>query len=156
MALANSGLYENPAEKGQWDAQSQNNIDRNARQYRDLDLNFRKISGSGDIGKVTDIQAIKRPIRNLVFLNRFEKPFQPNVYGGVIETLFEPVNTMTAILIGNHIESLIVDNEPRVVLEEVNVMENMDSYGYEVQIIFIVVNNPVATVDLTLMLERLR
>ena len=42
------------------DAQAQNNITRNARQYSDLDLFFgKKIVGS-DVNKVTDIQAVKR------------------------------------------------------------------------------------------------
>ena len=42
----------------QYDAQLKNDIDRNVRQYRDLDLYFGKKSGNKDIGKVTDIQAV--------------------------------------------------------------------------------------------------
>ena len=51
------------------DAQGQNDIDRNVRQYKDLDLFFGKKQASGDINKVTDIQAVKRSVRNLVLLN---------------------------------------------------------------------------------------
>ena len=57
------------------DAQVQNDITRNVRQYKDLDLFFSKKATTKDINKVTDIQAVKRSIRNLVLLNYYEKPF---------------------------------------------------------------------------------
>ena len=156
MALANSGTYENPAEAGQTDAQSQNNIDRNVRQYRDLDLYFRKTSGSNDISRVTDVQAVKRSIRNLVLLNRYEKPFQPQIFGGVLESLFEPMSTLTALFLGKQIEAVIGAYEPRVNLTEVNVIDNIDRNAYEVQIKFTLINTPTELVDLSLMLERIR
>jgi hypothetical protein len=52
------------------DAQANNNISRNVRQYSDLDLFFGRKSSDSDISKVTDIQAVKRSIRNLVLLKR--------------------------------------------------------------------------------------
>ena len=51
------------------DAQAQNNISRNVRQYSDLDLFFGKKLVGSDINKVTDIQAVKRSLRNLINLN---------------------------------------------------------------------------------------
>ena len=53
------------------DAQGQNDIDRNLRQYKDLDLFFGTKQASNDINKVTDIQAVKRSVRNLVLLNHY-------------------------------------------------------------------------------------
>ena len=53
------------------DAQGQNHIDRNVRQYTDLDLFFSKKATSKNISKVTDIQAVKRSIRNLVLTNHY-------------------------------------------------------------------------------------
>ena len=52
-----------------YDAQSKNNNKRSGRIYTDLDLFFGKKSSDSDISKVTDIQAVKRSIRNLVLLN---------------------------------------------------------------------------------------
>ena len=40
------------------DAQSQNDISRNARKYKDLDLFFAKKQGSGDISMITDVEAV--------------------------------------------------------------------------------------------------
>ena len=56
------------------DAQANNDISRNVKQYRDLDLFFSKKSNK-DVNKVTDIEAVKRSVRNLILLNTFEKPF---------------------------------------------------------------------------------
>jgi len=61
------------------DAQGQNDIDRNVRQYKDLDLFFAKIQSSKDVRKITDIQAVKRSLRNLILLNHYEKPFHPEI-----------------------------------------------------------------------------
>ena len=156
MAAANAGEYIYPAEKGHWDAQSQNDIDRNARQFRDLDLYFGRTSGTKDISVVTDIQAIKRSIRNLVLLNQYEKPFHPEIYGGVISSLFEPMGPLTAMVIARQIEDAIVNFEPRANLVQVRADEDLDRNSYEISVEFYVRNAPTELVDLTLMLERLR
>ena len=49
------------------DAQANNDSEKNTRQYTDLDLFFSKKSSDSDISKVTDIQAVKRSLRNLIF-----------------------------------------------------------------------------------------
>ena len=71
------------------DAQSQNDIARNVRQYKDLDLFFSRKRGSNDIAKITDIEAVKRSVRNLVLTNFYEKPFHPEIGSGVRDMLFE-------------------------------------------------------------------
>ena len=156
MAAANAGEYIFPAEKGQWDAQSQNDIGRNARQIRDLDLYFGRTSGTKDISVVTDIQAIKRSIRQLVLLNQYEKPFHPEIYGGVISSLFEPMDPLTASVIATQIEEVVSQNEPRVNLMNVRALEDWERNSYEITVEFFVRNAPTELVDLTFMLERLR
>jgi hypothetical protein len=73
------------------DAQANNDISRNVRQYSDLDLFFGKRTVGSDVNKVTDVQAVKRSVRNLVLLNTYDKPFHPEIAGGVREMLFEPI-----------------------------------------------------------------
>ena len=156
MAAANAGEYIYPAEKGHWDAQSQNDIDRNARQFRDLDLYFGRTSGTKDVSVVTDIQAIKRSIRQLVLLNQYEKPFHPEIYGGIVSSLFEPMDPHTAIIIGKQIEDVIINFEPRANLVQVIAQEDWERNSYEITVEFFVRNAPTELVDLTFMLERLR
>ena len=138
------------------DAQGQNNIDRNVRQYKDLDLFFAKKSGSKDIRKVTDIQAVKRSVRNLVLLNHCEKPFHPEIGSGIRDMLFENMSNMTAFILARKIEDVIENFEPRVRLISVRADSNLDRNEYEVTIEFFVVNTPTELVDLTVFLEVLR
>ena len=138
------------------DAQGQNDIDRNVRQYRDLDLFFAKKNGSKDIRKVTDIQAVKRSVRNLVLLNHYEKPFHPEIGSGIRDMLFENMSNMTAFILARKIEDVIENFEPRVRLISVRADPNLDRNEYEVTIEFFVVNAPTELVDLTVFLEVLR
>ena len=79
------------------DAQAQNDISRNSQQYSDLDLFFGKRTVGSDVNKVTDVLAVKRSLRNLINLNTFEKPFHPEISGGVRELLFEHLNEIRSI-----------------------------------------------------------
>jgi phage baseplate assembly protein W len=138
------------------DAQGQNDIDRNARQYTDLDLFFGRKATSKDINKVTDIQAVKRSIRNLVLTNHYEKPFHPEIGSGVRGMLFEPMTPITAHILTRKIEDVIINFEPRARLISVTAFPNLDRNEYECTIEFYVVNTPTELVDLTVFLERLR
>ena len=138
------------------DAQGQNDIDRNVRQYKDLDLFFGKKQASGDINKVTDIQAVKRSVRNLVLLNHYEKPFHPEIGSGVRDMLFENMSPLTSHALTTEIEDVIENFEPRVQLVGVRALPNLDRNEYEVTVEFYVVNAPTELVDLTIFLERLR
>ena len=138
------------------DAQGQNDIERNVRQYTDLDLFFAKKATSKDISKVTDIQAVKRSIRNLVLTNHYEKPFHPEIGSGVRGILFEPMTPLTAHILTRKIEDVIENFEPRARLISVRALPNLDRNEYECTIEFYVVNAPTELVDLTVFLERLR
>ena len=138
------------------DAQGQNDIARNVRQYTDLDLFFGKKATSKDISKVTDIQAVKRSIRNLVLTNHYEKPFHPEIGSGVRDMLFEPMTPITAHILTRKIEDVIENFEPRARLMSVRAQPNLDRNEYECTIEFFVVNAPTELVDLTVFLERLR
>tara|TARA_B100000795_G_scaffold73819_1_gene52234 strand:- start:3784 stop:4266 length:483 start_codon:yes stop_codon:yes gene_type:complete len=152
------------------DAQALNNIERNVRQYKDLDLFFVKkklsskdsdgvvtVSGAkSDIEKVTDITAVKRSIRNLVLTNHYEKPFHPEIGCGVRELLFELMTPLTAHLLTRKVEDVITEYEPRAQLVGVKATPDLDRNAYELTIEFYVLNAPTELVDLTVLLERLR
>ena len=140
----------------QYDAQLQNNITRNVRQYTDLDLFFGKKSSNSDVQEITDVKAVKRSIRNLVLLNHYEKPFHPEIASGVRDMLFELMTPVTATILARKIEDVINNFEPRARLVGVTAIPNLDKNAYEVSIEFYVVNTPTELVDLSVMLERLR
>ena len=138
------------------DAQGQNDIERNTRQWKDLDLFFSKKVGSNDINTLTDITAVKRSVRNLILTNHYEKPFHPEIGSGVRAMLFELMTPMTAFILTKKIENIIETYEPRASLVGVRALPNLDRNEYEVTIEFYVQNAPTELVDLTIFLERLR
>ena len=139
-----------------YDAQLNNDSDRNVRQYSDLDLFFSRKTSNGDVNKITDIQAVKRSIRNLVQLNTYDKPFHPEISGGVLEMLFENMSPITGHVIARKVELVIENFEPRARLVSVSCTPDFDRNAYEVTVEFYIVNAPTELVDLTVMLERLR
>ena len=137
------------------DAQRNNESTRNAQQYKDLDLFFSRKSNN-DLNKVTDVEAIKRSVRNLILHNTFEKPFHPEIGGNVIGLLFENMTPMTSNVIARKIQDTIENHEPRARLVGVQAIPDVDLNGYQVSVYFYIVNAPTELVQLDSFLERLR
>ena len=139
-----------------YDAQSQNTSSRNVRRYVDLDLFFEKKIPNNDVNTITDVQAVKRSVRNLVLLNPYEKPFHPEISSGIRGMLFELMTPFVAAQLTKKVEDVINNFEPRARLVSVRSIPDYDRNAYEVSVEFYVVNAPTELVDLTVMLERLR
>ena len=137
------------------DAQANNDITRNVKQYKDLDLFFSKKTNK-DLNKVTDIEAVKRSVRNLILTNTFEKPFHPEIGGNVRGLLFENMTPMVSSVISRKIEDSIINHEPRARLVGVKTQPDFDTNGYNVSVYFYVANAPTELVELDTFLERLR
>ena len=139
-----------------YDAQRNNNSDRVAQKYVDLDLFFGRKSSNSDIQDLTNIKAVKRSVRNLILTNHYEKPFHPEIAGGIRGLLFELMSPFTAQQIAKKVEDVINNFEPRARLVTVRANPDLDRNAYDVTVEFYVVNAPTELVDLTVMLERLR
>jgi phage baseplate assembly protein W len=138
------------------DAQGQNDISRNVRQYRDLDLFFSKKPVTGDVNILTDIANIKRAVRNLILTNVYEKPFHPEIGSGVRDMLFENMTPFVAIMLTKRVEDVISNFEPRVRLMNVSARPDLDRNIYELTITFFIINAPTELVEVDMFLERLR
>jgi phage baseplate assembly protein W len=138
-----------------YDASTTNNSKRSTRIFSDLNLNFTKNPATKDVAKLTDVDAIKRSVRNLVLTNRFERPFHPEIGSSVRDLLFENVSPLTAVLLKDRIAEVINNFEPRVGLVDVIVNDQSDRNEYVVTISFYVLNSPEPT-DITVYLQRLR
>ena len=138
------------------DAQAKNNISRNVRQYRDLDLFFGRKPISKDINIITDVENIKRAVKNLVLTNIYEKPFHPEIASGVRDMLFENMTPLTSIVLTKKVEDVIENFEPRVRLMSVSARPNLDRNEYEMTIEFFIKNFPTKLITVDVFLERLR
>ena len=138
-----------------YDATQSNESTRSSRIYKDLNLDFEKNTVTKDIQKITDIEAVKRSVRNLINTNHYEKPFHPEIGSNLRAMLFENLTPQMNHLISKQIELLIRNYEPRVRLVQVNAQPSYDRNGYLATISFYVLNHPQPVV-VENFLERLR
>ena len=138
-----------------YDATQSNESTRSSRIYKDLNLNFEKNTVTKDIQKITDVEAVKRSVRNLINTNHYEKPFHPEIGSNLRAILFENLTPQMNHLISKQIELLIRNYEPRVRLVQVNAQPSYDRNGYLATISFYVLNHPEPVV-VENFLERLR
>tara|TARA_Y100000996_G_C22429661_1_gene605081 strand:- start:155 stop:580 length:426 start_codon:yes stop_codon:yes gene_type:complete len=138
-----------------YDATQTNESQRSSRIYKDLNLGFQQNTATKDIQKITDAEAVKRSVRNLINTNHYEKPFHPEIGSNLRAMLFENVTPTMNHVISKNIELLIANYEPRCRLVQVNTQPMFDRNGYAVQISFYVVNHP-EPVTVETFLERLR
>ena len=140
------------------DAEGINNANVDTYIYRDLSLFFTPNPVSGDVTMVTDVQDIKRSVRNLVMTNRFEKPFHPEIASHVRDLLFERFTPITFNLLRNRIETVLENYEPRVSVTDIEIDDSgrsMDNNELNVRIFFTLRNDPqIQSVDI--LLERIR
>ena len=137
------------------DAERVNDSDRNAQVFKDINLSLARHPITGDIASLTNIEAVKRSVRNLINTNFYERPFHPEIGSNVRSVLFEPVSPIVASVLERHIKDVIENFEPRAELIDVQVSDNADANEYRVQIKFFVVNSS-NIADMNIFLERLR
>ena len=127
----------------------------NTRSWVDLDLDFNAHPVTKDIVFKKDVEAVKRSVRNLIRTNRYERLFQPDIDGGVTRYLFELATPHTKHDLESSIRICLQNHEPRVTVIDVIATTDLDRNGFNVSIIFRVINTP-DPVTIELFLERLR
>ena len=132
-----------------------NNSKRATRIYKDLDLDFGRNTVTNDVNKLTDVEAVKRSVRNLINTNHFERPFHPEIGGNVRALLFENITPLTALNLQRKIEEVLTNFEPRARVTQIIANPDIDRNGYQLEFKFYVIGiqNPI-TVET--FLERLR
>ena len=138
-----------------YDASNTNNSKRANRIYKDLDLNFGRNPITNDVNRLTDVEAVKRSVRNLINTNHYERPFHPEIGSDVRAMLFEPMTPLTALNLQRKVAEVLNNFEPRINLQQVLASPDIDRNSYELKIMFYVVgsNSPV---EVETFLERLR
>ena len=138
-----------------WDATNSNNSDRISRTFKDLDLDFGLNSVTKDVNKLTDAEAIKRSVRNLINLNNYEKPFRPEIGSGIRGLLFEPMTELTSHFMQVKIAEILNQFEPRISVSNIIINNQEDRNAYSVSIHFLIKGTQEPVVVDTF-LERLR
>ena len=149
----------------------QKGLSTHTRGWADLDLDFTAHPVTKDIVRKTNVEAVKRSVRNLIRTNKYDKKFHPEIDGGVTRHLFGLATAATKHDIAEAIATCLRNYEPRVIVDRVNVFGNADEYahvqsdirvtgnidrnGFNVSIFFRIINSP-EPIEVSLFLERIR
>jgi phage baseplate assembly protein W len=132
---------------------SKNQSSRVARRwFTDLDVNMTLHPQSGDVTIKSDINSIKRSVKNLLQTNHYERPFKPDLGLELRGMLFELDNT-DSIILEDNIKKLIGNYEPRAMIDDVLVSSIGNSLN--VSLYFTVKNDP-SPHEIDLVLQRVR
>ena len=85
-----------------------------SRTFKDINLSFKRHPVTNDVLTISNEDAIKRSVRNIVFTILGEKPFDPN-FGSVInDSLFELDTSLNQVRISDEITQSLLSYEPRI------------------------------------------
>lgn len=138
-----------------YDSTTVNTSKRSTRQFKDIDLDFGRNIVTNDVNKLTDVEAVKRSVRNLVLTNHYERPFHPELGCGIRQLLFENLTPMVAIQLERKVQEVLENFEPRAQINNILARPDLDRNAYELTINFYVIG-ATEPVTVSTFLERLR
>ncbi len=123
--------------------------------YTDFFNNFLAHPDTHDLASKSDSRAIAQSIQNLIFTNKFERPFRPRLGSNVRASLFEEVSDQRATVLESSIKEIITNYEKRVIVKDVTVIAFKPQRKYEATIAYYELNNPNIS-TLRIQLNRVR
>lgn len=110
---------------------------------------------TGDVVRFVNENAVNRSIRNLLFTNKGERLYQPDIGSDLTKMLFEPMSDGIAELISTSIQSTINNYEPRAKVLSVYVAPDYNNNRYVVTVEYMLINRQ-SPVTLNVTLTRVR
>jgi len=104
--------------------------------YSDFSAQFGRNRRTNDLVQLTELDAVKRAVKNLILTDKYERLLNPRIGSGIKALLFEPMTPITTISIRDAITNTLVEFEPRAILNDVDVQPDYDRQTYYVTIIF--------------------
>ena len=131
-------------------------LERVSQGFKDISASFQSNPLSYDVVALKNASAIARSVRNIVFTYPGEKFFNPNFGSRISQSLFENLDSTSAIAIKDEIENSIRNYEPRVILNNVTVRPNYDNNEFDVTIVYRIVGVDVPPQQLEFVLQSTR
>ena len=123
-----------------------------SRAFKDINLSFKRHPVTNDVLTVSNEDAIKRSVKNIIFTILGEKPFLP-LFGSVInESLFDLSTNLNEIRISDEIKQSLLNYEPRIDNTEVTVSVYPDSNELNCIIQYDIVGIPAPTQEVDVLL----
>ena len=127
-----------------------------SRTFRDISSSFKSNPVTNDVIAITNENAIKRSIRNLVETVNNERPFNSLIGSEVRSSLFQPADRDILSRLELEIETSIKNFEPRVTLKSVLASHPPNSNEITVEIIYDIIGQPLPTQAVTFILQPTR
>ena len=123
-----------------------------SRAFKDINLSFKRHPVTNDVLTVSNEDAIKRSVKNIIFTILGEKPFLP-LFGSVInQSLFDLNTNLNEIRISDEIKQSLLNYEPRIDNTEVTVSVYPDSNELNCIIQYDIVGIPAPTQEVDVLL----
>ena len=131
-------------------------VQRVSKSFKDISATFQINPLNRDLIALNNAYAIARSIRNLIMTVPGDKPFNPVLGSKVTALLFDNMDKLTASTIKSEIVNTITNFEPRVKLNEVEVIAQRDRNEFDVKIQYYIIGVNVSLQELTFALEPTR
>ena len=127
-----------------------------SRAFKDINLSFKRHPVTNDVITVSDEDAIKRSVKNIIFTILGEKPFEPNFGSVISQSLFDLNTNLNEIRISDEITSSLNRFEPRItnVVTTATVYPDSNELNCTVQYDIVGIPAPTQTVDVLLFPAR--
>jgi len=123
--------------------------------WRDIDLSFERNLITNDVKVLTDENAVKQAVKNLILTEFYERPFNPSLGCGTRKLLFEPLTPILTVRVKKAIENTLKNYEPRIRVVNIFVVGNPDRNELDITIEFNI-RDFVTTTSVNFSLKRTR
>ncbi len=131
-------------------------VERVSRAFKDISLSFKPHPITRDVIPLKNERAIARSVKNLILTQLSERPFQPSLGSNVSGSLFDLMDAGSAAVISDEIRNTIDNFEPRVELQNVEVVPYYDSNAFDITIVYIIIGVDVPAQKFNFILESFR
>ena len=124
--------------------------------FKDINLSFKRHPVTRDVVTISNEDAIKRSVKNIIFTILGEKPFSPIFGSNINSTLFELTTEFDAVRVQEEISSVLLNYEPRINNIKVNVSipPDLNELDCTVQYDIVGIPTPSQSVDVLLFPAR--
>lgn len=123
--------------------------------YSDFTTDFTTHPVTNQLLKITDEQAIRRSLRNIILTMPTERLFNPSFGCSIYRMLFEPITEQTSEAIKNELLTTVGNFEPRVKIISVEAIPDYGNDLYRINITYVIVNMKEPS-SITITLNRVR
>ena len=123
--------------------------------FKDIPLGFTAHPITGNVKALTNRNAVKQSVKNIVLTNFYERPYNPTLGGDILAQLFENMDPITQYEISTNIRQALDNYEPRATIDDIVTDFLEDQNAINVTITFRV-NNDAEPISVSVLLDRVR